>query len=50
MSKECQWCKKKADKLYEVRAYEVCWDCYWEDADKTLGETRDLEQSQSSKG
>lgn len=32
--RECNFCKKKADKLYELRGWEVCWDCYFEDVDK----------------
>ena len=34
---ECNWCKKDRDKLYEHKGWMVCWDCYFEDIDKTLG-------------
>jgi hypothetical protein len=34
MKKECNWCKRKVDKLYEHKRYMICWDCYWEDVDK----------------
>ena len=38
--RECYFCKKKADKLYEFRGWEICWDCYFkkvdEDFDKKL--------------
>jgi hypothetical protein len=31
---KCYFCKKKTDKLYELRGWKVCWDCYFEDVDK----------------
>ena len=31
---ECYFCKKKIDKLYDLRGWKVCWDCYFEDVDK----------------
>ena len=35
--RECYFCKKESDKLYELRGWEVCYDCYFEDIDKDLG-------------
>ena len=32
--KECHFCKKKVDKLYELRGWKGCWDCYYEIADR----------------
>jgi hypothetical protein len=34
---ECYFCKKQTDKLYELRGWDVCYDCYFEDIDKDLG-------------
>ena len=34
---KCYFCKKESDKLYELRGWEVCYDCYFEDIDKDLG-------------
>lgn len=31
---ECNFCKKTADKLYDLRGWKVCWNCYFEDVDK----------------
>lgn len=48
---ECDFCKKDmgfvkkaTNKLYDLRGYRVCWDCYWEDVDKDLGNI-ELDQS-----
>jgi len=30
----CHSCKKQSDKLYELRGWKVCWNCYWKDVDK----------------
>ena len=32
----CDFCKKDrwTDKLYDLRGWKVCWDCYWKDVDK----------------
>lgn len=35
---DCNWCHKAVSELYELRNREVCFDCYFEDVDKTLGE------------
>ncbi|KKK71506.1 hypothetical protein LCGC14_2913230 [marine sediment metagenome] len=41
----CNWCGKKADRLYELRKWDVCFDCYFEDADE---QTLKAEQANNS--
>lgn len=43
----CNWCKKRANRLYECRGWDVCWNCYWEDVDKEVKENDHQEKAKN---